>query len=260
MVSSWYRNHGVKARRTYAAWPDARTAIGSLQFVEQNNVRWAVGPTSSKKSGAADRVAAVLREQIVKGLFPPGLRLSEEALGSDLGVARNTLREAFRMLSQERLVVHRLNRGVFVRELTVAEIEDLYRLRSAIEIAALSQGDLGEPELGPLRAALAEADEAALREDWKAVGTAGLVFHSRLVQLAGSERLSAVMDGLMAELRLAFHMAANVNELHARYALRNKMLFAMLEEGDITGAAVALRDYLTDSEADILGAYSGVRA
>ena len=58
-----------------------------------------MGPTSSKKSGAADRVAAVLREQIVKGLFPPGLRLSEEALGSDLGVARNTLREAFRMLS-----------------------------------------------------------------------------------------------------------------------------------------------------------------
>ena len=225
MVSSWYRNHGVKARRTYAVWLGAPVTLGSEpQFVEQNNVRWAVGPTSSKKSGAADRVATVLREQIVKGLFPPGLRLSEEALGSDLGVARNTLREAFRMLSQERLVVHRLNRGVFVRELTVAEIEDLYRLRSAIEIAALSQGDLGEPELGPLRAALAEADEAALREDWKAVGTAGLVFHSRLVQLAGSERLSAVMDGLMAELRLAFHMAANVNELHARYALRNKML------------------------------------
>jgi hypothetical protein len=38
------------------------------------------------------------------------------------------------------------------------------------------------------------------------------------------------------------------------------MVFAMLEEGDITGAAVALRDYLTDSEADILQAYSGVRA
>ena len=35
---------------------------------------------------------------------------------------RNTLREAFRMLSQERLVVHRLNRGVFVRELTVAAV------------------------------------------------------------------------------------------------------------------------------------------
>lgn len=107
-----------------------------------------MGPTSSKKSGAADRVAAVLREQIVKGLFPPGLRLSEEALGSDLGVARNTLREAFRMLSQERLVVHRLNRGVFVRELTVAEIEDLYRLRSAIEIAALSQGASSSPNSG----------------------------------------------------------------------------------------------------------------
>src|SRR5437763_15790808 len=57
------------------------------------------------------RTAQLLRGQIIAGLLPPGERLSEELIGSVLGVSRNTLREAFRVLSHERLLVHELNRG-----------------------------------------------------------------------------------------------------------------------------------------------------
>ena len=46
-----------------------------------------------------------------------------------LRVSRNTLREAFRLLSHEGLLVHELHRGVFVRELDEADLVDLYRLR-----------------------------------------------------------------------------------------------------------------------------------
>jgi DNA-binding GntR family transcriptional regulator len=215
-----------------------------------------------KRSGTADRVAQVLREEIAKGKLTPGMRLSEEALGASLGVARNTLREAFRILSQERLVEHVLNRGVFVRELTVEDIADVYRLRRAIEIEAISpaEGELEELDLGPLRAALERADAATLAKDWAGVGTADLEFHTSLVALAGSERLTQVMSRLLAELRLAFRMAANVDELHASYVLRNKMLLALLEEGDLRGAVAALRTYLADSESDILKAYAQDRA
>jgi DNA-binding GntR family transcriptional regulator len=56
----------------------------------------------------------LLRTHIMEGLFPPGTRLSEEVLGQALGVSRNTLREAFRLLCHERLAVHQMNRGIFV--------------------------------------------------------------------------------------------------------------------------------------------------
>ena len=55
--------------------------------------------------------------------------MSEEQLVEALRVSRNTLREAFRLLTHERLLVHQLHRGVFVPELHESDLVDLYRLR-----------------------------------------------------------------------------------------------------------------------------------
>ena len=69
------------------------------------------------RSSTAERVADVLRRRITDGDLPPRTHLSEEQLIEVLRVSRNTLREAFRLLSHEGLLVHELHRGVFVREL-----------------------------------------------------------------------------------------------------------------------------------------------
>ncbi|MHB1475129.1 MAG: GntR family transcriptional regulator, partial [Dermatophilaceae bacterium] len=89
-----------------------------------------------KHSSRAEKVAAVLRGKIIQGELLPGARLSEESLGLALGVSRNTLREVFRLLAYDRLVVHKLNRGVFVRVLTTQDISDVYSLRRIVEGAA----------------------------------------------------------------------------------------------------------------------------
>jgi DNA-binding GntR family transcriptional regulator len=69
------------------------------------------------RTSTAERIVEVLRGRITEGYFTPGTRLSEDALAEALGVSRNTLREAFRLLTHERLLEYRLNRGVFVRSL-----------------------------------------------------------------------------------------------------------------------------------------------
>src|SRR6202020_3618409 len=88
------------------------------------------GELAQNRSGlvhasTADRVTELLRTHIMEGLFPPGTRLSEEAIGQALGVSRNTLREAFRLLCHERLAVHELNRRIFLPVLTAEDGVDL---------------------------------------------------------------------------------------------------------------------------------------
>ena len=85
------------------------------------------------RSSTAERVADVLRRRITEGDLPPRTHLSEEQLIVVLQVSRNTLREAFRLLSHEGLLVHELHRGVFVRQLDEADLIDLYRLRRTVE-------------------------------------------------------------------------------------------------------------------------------
>ena len=89
------------------------------------------------RASTAERVAGVLRRRITEGALPPRTHLSEEQLIVALRVSRNTLREAFRLLSHEGLLVHELHRGVFVRELDEADLVDLYRLRRAVDAAVL---------------------------------------------------------------------------------------------------------------------------
>ncbi|MGW1005309.1 GntR family transcriptional regulator [Streptomyces sp. NPDC002520] len=207
------------------------------------------------RTSTAERVSDILRSRIAEGYFPPGTRLSEDSIGGALGVSRNTLREAFRLLTHERLLVHELNRGVFVRVLTVEDVEDIYRTRSLVERAVVRA--LGEPPyaLDRLAAAVTEGQLAAHENDWKSLGTANIHFHRELVALAGSERTDELMRSVFAELRLAFHVVDDPRRLHEPYLLRNRQILQALQAGDRREAERLLETYLADSLQRVVEVY-----
>ncbi|MFH8405805.1 GntR family transcriptional regulator [Streptomyces sp. NPDC018019] len=208
------------------------------------------------RSSTAERVADILRDRITEGYFPPGARLSEESIGGALGVSRNTLREAFRLLTHERLLVHQLNRGVFVRIVTVADLDDIYRVRTLVECAAVRS--LGEPPypVGAMEAAVVAGETAFAERAWRDLGTANLRFHQAVAGLAGSPRTDELMRGVLAELRLVFHVMDDPRRFHAPYLTRNRQILEALEAGDAADAERLLESYLEDSRAQLSGAYA----
>ena len=208
------------------------------------------------RTATADRVADVLRSKIVEGLLAPGTRLSEEAIGRVLGVSRNTLREALRMLCHERLAVHELNRGVFVRVLSVDDVVDIYRLRRLIESAAVRDaGQRPANALDAVRAAVGDGERAAARKRWREVGTVDLRFHQALAGLLGSSRIDELMRGLLTELRLVFHVMPSPHHFHQAYLPRNREICELLDAGDIEAAENVLTVYLDDAERELVNAY-----
>lgn len=210
------------------------------------------------RSSTAERVADVLRRRITDGDLPPRTRLSEEQLIVVLRVSRNTLREAFRLLSHEGLLVHELHRGVFVHELSEADLVDLYKLRRTVECDVVrSLPDVDPGGMRRLSDDVAAAESAASRGDWAAVGTANMQFHRDLVALAKSPRTDQVTKRLLAEIRLAFHAVADSQRLHEPYVDRNRALLALLSAGEFEQAALQLEQYLNDSLAELLAALHG---
>ncbi|MFF3614268.1 GntR family transcriptional regulator [Streptomyces sp. NPDC002580] len=208
------------------------------------------------RTSTAERVSDILRSRIAEGFFPPGTRLSEDSIGGALGVSRNTLREAFRLLTHERLLVHELNRGVFVRVLTVEDVEDIYRTRALVECAVVR--GLGEPPYAVegLGGAVSAGQRAARESDWKGVSTANIHFHRELVALAGSARTDEVMRSVFAELRLAFHVVDDPQRLHEPYLARNDEILRTLRAGDRDGAERLLAGYLGDSLKGLVEVYA----
>ncbi|AWS45018.1 GntR family transcriptional regulator [Streptosporangium subroseum] len=208
------------------------------------------------RSSTAERVADVLRERIAEGLFVPGQRLSEETIGVALGVSRNTLREAFRLLGHERLLEHRLNRGVFVRVLSVEDVADVYRVRRVIECAAVRHsGNAGPQALALIGEAVEEATRAAAEGRWQDVGTANIRFHQMLAALNGSARLDETMRQLLAELRLVFHVMKNPRAFHEPFVARNLRLLELMRAGHAAEAERELESYLDDAEELLVKAY-----
>ncbi|MEU1807229.1 GntR family transcriptional regulator [Streptomyces sp. NPDC019937] len=225
---------------------DGRAGLASLA-----DDRALLGRTST-----AERVADILRNRITDGFILPGSRLSEDSIGGALGISRNTLREAFRLLTHERLLVHELNRGVFVRVLTVDDVEDIFRVRHLVECAALR--GLGDPPypLDTLRQAV-EAGRRAARDDaWRDLGTANIRFHEGIVALAGSPRTDELMRGILAELRLVFHSMDDPRRFHEPYLARNREILRALESGDAAAAERLLAAYLRDSRTQLTEGYA----
>jgi DNA-binding GntR family transcriptional regulator len=216
------------------------------------------GDREALSSGSrAERTADILRERIIEGLFRPGERLSEEELSAALNVSRNTLREAFRQLGQEGVLVHEFGRGVFVRTLSTEDVRDIYAIRRILELAAvrnLPRAPAGA--LDAVRRAVESAEEAAGRSDWFAVGTANMRFHQAVAELTGSRRVRDVVRRLLAELRLVFVVMADLREFHQPYLASNRELYELLAAGDTAAAEKALAAYFDTAEAQLLAAYA----
>jgi DNA-binding GntR family transcriptional regulator len=172
-----------------------------------------MSPDSSEASGStAERVAAALRAEILTGRLRTGAALREVALAERLGVSRNTLRESVRMLVFDGLIEHSPNRGARVATLGVNDARDIHMVRRVLELAALQRAVNCRPrDLRALGAALMDLEVAADQHDAFRMVETDLRFHRRLVDLIGSERLSAWFGTVERQLRLAFVIVASTD-------------------------------------------------
>ena len=84
-----------------------------------------------------DQVYQLLKNEICEGVYEPGYWLQEKELAQRLRVSRSPVREALLQLSRDGLVKNIPNRGVFVREFSIQDIEDVFDLRIMMESFAI---------------------------------------------------------------------------------------------------------------------------
>ncbi|NGO43120.1 GntR family transcriptional regulator [Streptomyces ureilyticus] len=146
-----------------------------------------------------------IREHIVDGIvsgrWKPGERIVERRIAVELEVSQTPVREALRELEALRLIESAPNKGVRVRSLTAADLEEIYPVRAGLEqiAAELAAQRLAEDTsaLEPEVAALYEADRAA---DGEAQVRHTVAFHREMVRAAGNSVLLHTWEGLGIEV------------------------------------------------------------
>jgi GntR family transcriptional regulator of vanillate catabolism len=144
------------------------------------------------------RAVLQLREKLLAGEFPPGIRVAELTLAPLLGVSRTPLRLALGVLEHEGLLRTLPSGGFVVREFTASDIADAIELRGVLEGTAsrlAAERWSGPDTLAPMRDAVAEMDTltAAPDIDFAAYVAANERFHAALHALAASPMLNRAL-------------------------------------------------------------------
>jgi DNA-binding GntR family transcriptional regulator len=203
-----------------------------------------------QRTSTADQVGEQLSHKILNGELPPGEPLREVAVAASLGVSRNTVREAMRILAGQGLVRYSLHRGVTVADLTDQDIVEIFRIRRMLELAAV-EATLGRPgaEFQTLRQAVDDLKQAVAAGEWEAGVAHDMAFHRALIRFLGSPRLDNFYAQLLSELRIGLALLDRKTEDDAKKNPReHQRLLGLLQAGKQKECTRLLESHLADSE------------
>jgi DNA-binding GntR family transcriptional regulator len=155
------------------------------------------------------RIAESIGERIISGAIPPDAPLRQDHVAREFNSSHVPVREAFRQLEAQHLVVAVPRRGVRVAPLDTTSVKEIAEMRAALEVVALRNAapKFTSTHLARIELALIEGDNAQTIQDFEMANRA---FHQALVAPCAMPRLLASLDGLqLANSRLVFAMARN---------------------------------------------------
>jgi len=201
---------------------------------------------TARRAAARQTVAERLRDDIVKGIFPPGERLIEVELSKRYEVGRAAIRYALVELDTQGLVLRETNRGATVRRISVAEAVEITEARMALEclVARRAAERATSADRGELRDLVKEMRAALKADDKAAYSRLNRQLHATLPRIARH----TVADELIANLRArAVHQQYQLSGLpgRAEESLNQHVaIVAAVSEGEADLAELSMRQHL----------------
>jgi DNA-binding GntR family transcriptional regulator len=191
-----------------------------------------------------DMVAAEMRRLILDGTLKPGERLIEDRLAEMLGVSRNPVREAIRVLDAEGFLDVTARRGSFVATLSAEQAADLFEVRLALEphgarLAALHPSSV---HIARMKEILAEAQAAPERHGLDTLSELHTELHSLIFEMTGNAYLIAIAIPMVKRGQWLLRQSAPLRTPSAWS--EHHGLIAAIEAGDPDFAEAAARHHV----------------
>jgi DNA-binding GntR family transcriptional regulator len=217
---------------------------------------------SIDRLGLSVAVGARLREMIVEGALAPGTRLNERMLCEQLNVSRTPLREAFKTLAVEGLIVLQPNRGAVVAQMSVPEIEQTFEVMGAMEglSGELACARATDAEIAEVKALHFEMLAAHARRDLPTYYKLNHTIHDRINAMARNGVLTETYQQINARIQsLRFRSNFNQDKWDAAVREHGAMLEA-LERRDGNALRLILQQHLRNKRDAVLAVLGAAQA
>jgi phosphonate utilization transcriptional regulator len=226
-----------------------------MQRPVKARARPASGPSPIELVRQQSLTSLVQREierRIVASELAPGAKLNEAELAAAMGISRGPVREAFRALEQAGLVHTAKNRGVFVRQVSLEEANEIYEVRAALEgqIGRLAAQRATAEQLERLRGIVKRMHAVGRTRDPDAYFPLNLEFHEVLAEASGNRALAANYRRVVNELNLYRREAIKRNvEIIPVSTKEHAAIVEAIAQRDAEAAQRLLYQHVIDSRA-----------
>lgn len=196
-------------------------------------------------------VAERLRAMILDGRLASGERLLEDKLAEELGVSRNPVREAIRLLESTGLVEVFPRRGAYVCSPDLGELRQLLDLRGVLEGHAAEIAATQRPAalVEKLRSLVDEGERATAAGNTVRAAELHLEFHHAIEAAAGNSHLVQAIEPVRQRTELVFSML--LDERHDSGWAEHRAILDAIASGDGNRAREAVRRHLTSVVDDL---------
>ena len=198
----------------------------------------------------------VLKHAIITGEIPAGERIVETDYAERLHISRTPLREALRKLERDGLVEYVLRRGVVVRAFTIADVEEIYTIRNALEMLTLPAiiRNATEEDITGLKERLREMDEVMAHGDIETLSPMARAFHSQLTALCRQNRILRVIEGQDEFITRFSAMAIRQENRRSQAHEEHYKLVEYVEKRDLEHLEKLMRKHIERSKENCLAA------
>ncbi|MFQ5834526.1 MAG: GntR family transcriptional regulator [bacterium] len=151
----------------------------------------------------SEKIADVLRENIISGNIKSGEKLNESQLSDALNISRPPIREAFRILSTEGLIILVPRKGAFVSKLSIREVKEIYEMKSMMESFAtrLAIPIIGEKEISEIDSILDLMEGKIKENNFKEIQRLNIEFHRKIIEMSQNQKLIYFYESIILPIR-----------------------------------------------------------
>lgn len=183
---------------------------------------------------------AILSNEIL-----PGTPISESDIASKLGISRTPIREALKILDTEGLVKQIRNRGTFVTEITIQDIEEIFTLRELFEIHSLKSAYkfITDETLNHLESQIVSLKEG---DDQKRYFDVDEMIHGTIVNHSGNSRLITFRNLINSQIKMLRIISAQDPSHFKRSREQHLEIIKAIKSRDLETAESLLENHIRE--------------
>ena len=205
--------------------------------------------TIKQPESLAKMAYEAIRQSILSGQWLVGELYNEKAIASDLGISRTPVREALLELASQDLIIFMPRRGLMLNRFTRSDVDEIFELRKAIELASVEKiaNTSPMPDLLAIEESLLNQRKAVRQKNYIAFMDADRMFHTSFSTLTGNRRIISILENIRDMIHVMGVNALSLEGRAVKVIEEHQEIFKAVKEGNTEEACRVMAYHLDQS-------------